>query len=310
MELYQLRGFVAIAEAGNLTRAADLVHVSQPALSAQLKALEEELGVMLFDRASTGMSLTPTGRQLLAHAEKVIAEAQSLQHTARTLRGEVAGKAKVGTLSDPEFIRLGEFMGNMLSRYPLVEMELLQEVTGEALEKVRTGELDASFYYGAIPYPQIARVSLREIVYRVAAPAAWRDRIAQANWAGITAEPWIIPPEISTHHRLAHAMLDAHGVAPDKVVNADQEVVVSSLVLAGLGVALMREDVALAHQEAGRVCIWSDARAATTMWFISHGDRARDPVIRAMLDVVQGIWAPPTAPRRAEGRKPKASGGA
>jgi DNA-binding transcriptional LysR family regulator len=69
MELYQLRSFVAIAELGQLTRAAEKLHVSQPAVSAQLKALEDKLGLVLFERTASGMVLTAPGARLLAEAE-------------------------------------------------------------------------------------------------------------------------------------------------------------------------------------------------------------------------------------------------
>ena len=70
MEIYQLKTFVAVAAEGNLTRAADRVFTSPPAVSAQLKALEDELGVRLFDRNSRGMSLTSAGEQLLHEAQR------------------------------------------------------------------------------------------------------------------------------------------------------------------------------------------------------------------------------------------------
>ena len=76
MELYQLRSFAAVAELGHLTRAAEKLHISQPALSAQIKALEDELGVALFERVSSGMVLTSAGRKLLPEAQKVVAAAQ------------------------------------------------------------------------------------------------------------------------------------------------------------------------------------------------------------------------------------------
>src|SRR5258706_14330728 len=70
MELYQLRSFAAVAELGHLTRAAEKLHISQPALSAQIKALEDELGVALFERTPSGMTLTAAGQRLLTEASK------------------------------------------------------------------------------------------------------------------------------------------------------------------------------------------------------------------------------------------------
>src|SRR5215510_1968752 len=85
MELYQLRSFAAVAELGHLTRAADKLHISQPALSAQIKALEDELGVALFDRTSSGMTLTAGGQRLLTEAGKVLAAAGALSSQARAI---------------------------------------------------------------------------------------------------------------------------------------------------------------------------------------------------------------------------------
>ena len=75
MELYQLRSFAAVAEAGHLTRASEKLHISQPALSAQIKALEDELGVALFERTPSGMTLTTAGQRLLPEATKVVTAA-------------------------------------------------------------------------------------------------------------------------------------------------------------------------------------------------------------------------------------------
>ena len=124
MELYQLRSFAAIAELGQLTRAAEKLHVSQPAVSAQLKALEDKLGLALFERTATGMVLTVPGARLLLEAEKVLAAARDLQNVALSFKGELTGKASIGTLSDPKLTRIGEFMSDALARHPLLELEL------------------------------------------------------------------------------------------------------------------------------------------------------------------------------------------
>jgi DNA-binding transcriptional LysR family regulator len=310
MELYQLRSFVAVAEVRHLTRAAEKLHISQPALSAQIKALEDELGVTLFERTSTGMVLSAAGERLLPAVEQVLSAAQALWNQARSLTGEITGHPAVGTLSDPAFIRLGEFLNATRARYPLLRLELHHEISGAAFEKVRDGELDAAFYYGALSHPAVAGLPLRPMTYRVAGPAAWREKVEQADWEEIAALPWILTPSISSHNRLVAELFGERGVAPTKVVEADQESVISSLVVSGVGLSLMREDVALAKRAAGEVCLWEKGRAATTLWFIYPQERADDPVIRALLDAIRATWGlraePAAPPARARSSKPAA----
>lgn len=294
MEFYQLRSFVAVAEMGHLTRAAERVHVSQPALSAQIKALEEELDVRLFERTPGGMMLTRAGERLLEQAEKVLAAAEELKHVAKSLQGEIAGRLRIGTVLSPELIRLGEFFGRAMERFPLLELEFHHEISGEALEAVRDGSLDASFYFGEIPHQSMTGMALREMTYRVAAPAAWADRIRDADWDTIAALPWILTPPISSHNRLVQAMFRAHGVVPpSKLVEADQESVVASLVVSGAGISLMREKLALEREQEGEVCVWDKVRLNTTLWFVYLAERAHDPLIRALLEVLQKTWASP-----------------
>ncbi len=181
MELYQLRSFAAVAEAGHLTRAAEQLHVSQPAVSAQIKALEDELGVALFDRVSSGMVLTSAGRRLLPEARKVMSAAQTLRIRARGLAHAVAGRVRVGSVSDPEFTRVGDFLANALDAHPLLEIEVHHEVSGTAFAKVREGTLDASFYYCSLVHADIVGIPLVEFAYRIVAPAAWRDAIVTAG---------------------------------------------------------------------------------------------------------------------------------
>jgi DNA-binding transcriptional LysR family regulator len=299
MELYQLRSFAVVAELGHLTRASERLHLSQPALSAQIKALEDELGVSLFDRSSSGMTLTAAGRRLLPEAEHVISSAQALKSAARAVRGEVGGRVRVGTLADPEFIRVAEFLSRAVARFPGLEVELQHEVSGAAFDKVREGGLDASFYYGDLSHPAVGSRILREIAYRIAAPAAWRAQVDDAGWAEIAALPWVMAPAISTHHALATDWFRSRGLAPAKRIEADNDVVISALVVGGLGVALMREDLALAAEAAGQVCLWQDARLATQLQFVFRAERERDPVLQGLLQVLAELWPSPSPPVRA-----------
>jgi DNA-binding transcriptional LysR family regulator len=303
MELYQLRSFVEVAELGHLTRAADKLHVSQPALSAQIKALEEELELELFERTPSGMTLTAAGKRLVGEAQKLLSAAQSLRNEARTIKGEVVGVARVGTLSDPKLIRVGELMSAAVERYPRIEIQLHHEVTGAAFEKVREGDLDASFYYGKLSHPSVADVALRDLTYRIVAPAGWRGRLEHATWKDVATEPWVMTPAISTHNELATTLFRQHDVAPTKVLEADDERVVCSLVVSGLGMALMREDLALDKARAGEVCLWKEVRLTTALKFVYLRDREEDPVIRALVDLLKDMWN-----LRAAGKSARPSG--
>ncbi|HEX8739220.1 MAG TPA: LysR family transcriptional regulator [Casimicrobiaceae bacterium] len=307
MELYQLRSFATVAELGHLTRAAERLHLSQPAVSAQIKALEDELAVVLFERHASGMTLTPAGRRLLPEAEAILAAAQALRGRASELRGEVAGRVRLGTVADPEFLRLADVLRAAVERFPLLEIDVHQEISGAAFAKVRDAELDAAFYYGDLSHAAVASTPLVEFAYRIVAPAAWSERLAGADWSAIAAEPWIMTPAISTHRALAARLFAEHGAEPVRHVEADHEAVIASLVTAGVGVALMREDIANALAASGDVFVWGEQRLTTCLQFIHRRDRERDPPIHALRDVVREVWRPaaatPRRPRRARTSK-------
>jgi DNA-binding transcriptional LysR family regulator len=287
VELYQLRGFAAVAELGHLTRAAERLHVSQPALSAQIKALEDELDLVLFERGAGGMTLTAAGREVLSEAQRVIAATQSLRVRALGLHGQLSGRVSMGAVADPALTRVADVLRCAVDRYPLLEIDIHQEISGAAFGKVRDGELDASFYFGNAAHPAVASMPLRELAFRVVVPAAWAKRLSRASWEVLAAQPWIMTPPVSTHYALASDLFAAHGIAPSRRVEADHEAVVNSLVAAGLGVALMREDLA---EHAPGIAMFGDTRIVTTLAFLYRREREDDPPIRALRDVVGAVW--------------------
>jgi DNA-binding transcriptional LysR family regulator len=289
VELYQLRSFAAVAELGHLTRAAERLHVSQPALSAQIKALEDELSLVLFERGAAGMSLTAAGRQMLPEALRVLAAAQHLRSQALGLHGELCGRIRMGTVADPQLTRVADVLRHAIDRFPLLEIDVHQEISGAAFGKVRDGELDASFYFGNAAHPAVAAMALRDLAFCIAMPAAWAERLAGASWEMLAAEPWIMTPPVSTHYALASDLFAAHGIAPSRRVEADHEAVISSLVAAGLGVALMRQD--LADHARGLIAIFGDTRIITSLAFVYRREREEEPQIRALRDVVGAVWS-------------------
>lgn len=290
MEIYQLRTFVTVAELGHLTRAADKLHISQPAVSGQIRALEDELEVSLFERGPGGMSLTVAGRRLLPYAEEVIRAALQMRAVAESIRGKLQGSIRVGTVSDPGYLRIGAFLAKVVEAYPLIEVQLHQESSGEIIEQLRAGELDAGFYFGEAPVAPVAGMKLRDMTYRVIAPREWADRVAKADWAALAAMPWVLTPPNSSHHRMITEAFSTRGLSPRRAVEADQEHVIANLVTSGVGVSLAREDSAAAGVSAGRWVIWEPARIQSTLWFVYPARDAAHPLIKALLDVLRGVW--------------------
>lgn len=293
MELYQIRAFVTVAELGHLTRAAERLHVSQPALSGQIKALESRLELKLFERAPNGMVLTPAGRQVLPRALEVIAAVDEFRQAASRVSGQVAGTLRVGTVSDPESIRLGRVLAATLRLHPRLELVVSHQMSGEALEGVRDGRLDASFYFGERPGAEIDALELRKIPYRIAVPASWAHHTDSADWSTLASVPWVRTPQISTYHALVTELFAQHGLPlPSRFVEADDETVIANLVASGVGASLMREEVAQELEREGNVRIWGSARVVSTLWFIALASRRDDPLIEAAFGLVRDSWLP------------------
>jgi DNA-binding transcriptional LysR family regulator len=296
MELSQLRAFVAIAKFGQLTRAADRLHLSQPALSGQLKALEEALGVSLFERTSSGMTLTAGGRALLGEAERILGSIEQLKHAAQHLQGRPAGRLKLGTVLDPATLRLGDFLSRAIETHPLIDIELHQVFSGAALEGVRDGVLDGSFFFGRIDDEAVRGEPLRALTYRVALPAEWRLPERRTDWHAIAARPWILAPATSSHRQLAMELFQQRGVTPVQVIEADNESVILNLVASGVGASIAREELALASAQEGRITVWPGAELTTRLWFIFAAQRAADPLLEALRAVLREVWQEEPAP--------------
>lgn len=165
MEIYQLRTFVAVAQQGHLTQAAEILHLSQPAVTAQIKALEEELGVSLFERTAGGVLLTKGGQLLLPEAERIIAGARGMLNRARGLQGNLTGKVRLGTVGDPLVTRVADLLVAIHHRYPLLDVHTFHSISGVVLNDVRKKELDAGYFIGRNPYVNVCCVPLRERLF-------------------------------------------------------------------------------------------------------------------------------------------------
>ena len=141
MELRHLRYFLGVAEAQSFSRAAALLHITQPALSRQIRDLERELGIQLFDRVGRQVRLTPLGENLLSPSRTALADVEAIQDRARSLGGGRAGLLRVG--ATPQVLQsvLAGFLTRYRRSHPGVEVQLVEAGGVRLVSLVENGEL-------------------------------------------------------------------------------------------------------------------------------------------------------------------------
>jgi len=142
MELYQLVSFVAVAEEGNMTRAAARLNLSQPAISVQLKSLEEELQLSLFQRTPKGMKLTKKGQQLKIKADIVLSGGKDFNTEAEELRGGAYDEIVLGVNTDPLLLRLEKLYTRLKDQYPHILLTVQESMSWDVVEKLNTEKID------------------------------------------------------------------------------------------------------------------------------------------------------------------------
>ena len=308
MELYQLRTFVVVAEEGHLSRAAERLFVSQPAVSAHIKALEEELEVKLFLRTPKGMDLTRQGQALKVKAEQALRAANEVLFEAKSLKTELAGTLRVGLNTDSEFLRIGSMVSFLADRHPLVSLALEDSMSGKVIADVCRGTLDAGFIFAhdwagleaEIGTDVLSGLPLCSFRVQVAAPAAWAERVAGAGLAQLAAMPWIWTPDYCPFHHMLHELFTKKKLTPAKVIEANGEHLLRALVADGRGLTLLREDEIRRGLAARELVVWPGQDFGLEAFFITPAARAADPLLLALGEAVKQAWGLLDAPKDAE----------
>jgi DNA-binding transcriptional LysR family regulator len=290
VELYQLKTFVQIADEGSLTRAAECLFTSQPAISAQLKALEEELGVTLFTRTPRGMQLTDKGRLLYEQARETLHAAARLKSEAQALRQELVGDVRIGVHTDFDFVRVGELHRRLAQQHPRIKPHFVQSMSALILPDIRRGQLDAGFFFGPCKHADLRPTSLASLPMRIVGPAAWGPRISEATLDQLATLPWVYTSETCPFYTLSQGLFNGSDVDLRTVAYVDSEDAVRELIRTGAGLSLLRDDDARRMAERGDAVIWPGAGPTIELGFAVHHQRSAEPVIRAVREIVVSMW--------------------
>lgn len=292
MELYQLRTLVAVAEEGNFTRAGKRVHATQPAVSAHIKALEEELGVRLFDRTPRGVELTAAGSELIDDAIAVLAAAERLQAKAVTLHGEIAGKIALGLCADPAYLNMSELLEYMSERFPKLNLNLLQSPSGVILSELRAKNLDAGFVFARNPYNDLIAIKVAEPEYFITGSADMQKALHDASPEELSEFTWVMPTTHCPFRELQLQIFKDHSITPAQTIGANSEEVIRPLVVQGKALSLMRDDEVSKLLDEGQASVCpSLGRHPVELNFVYRKSQAESPAIAALISVVKELWS-------------------
>jgi len=287
MDLHQLKTFVVVAREGSITRASDLLHLSQPAVSAHIKAIEDALEVTLFERTSRGMSLTTEGKRLLTKAEQTLGAHQELIDEATRIRGRLAGKLRLGAGSNSNNEAVGRLLTSLSERSPDVEVTLKHGTSQDILAGLRNDTLDAGFYNEAGDLePDLAVVEVSRFTTYLAAPPGLVTVADPLDWRALAEQPWVFPTSSACCGRTAESMFKAHQVRPKRIISVDRESVTRTLIAGGLGIGLLHAGTAHEARARGEVELLFESPTVTRVLFAYLASRAQDPLLEAAASIM------------------------
>ena len=253
MNPVHLAAFRAVATAGGFVKAAGVLHLSQPAVSSHVAALEEDLGVRLLDRLPTGAVPTAEGRLLLGYAERLAGLEAAARSELEALAGLHAGRLAVGASSTIGVYLLPGLLGRFREQAPGVQLEAVIGNSAAVRARLLDGTLDLGLTEGEPPSDPGLRVeSFREDHLVVIAPAghplAGKKRPRAKDLHGV---PMVRREPGSGTRAVADAALAAAGVEPGEALVLAHTEAIKRAVAAGLGLAIVSE-LAVADEQAPR----------------------------------------------------------
>lgn len=286
MDIHQIKTFLAVAREGSITRASERLYLSQPAVSAHIKAMEETLGLTLFERTPRGMQLTLEGQRLLVKAERTLLAQRELIDEASRLKGSLAGELRLGASHvDAEVV--ARLLTVLSERLPEVEVSLKYGTSLDILRDIRSGRLDAGFYNEAgEPETDLATLEVSRFTTYLAARPGLVPASHPLDWQRLAELPWILPTSATCCGQAAEDLFSKHRFRPKRIISIDRESVTRTLIAGGVGVGLLHADSAAEAQERGEVELLCEAQASLRVLFAHLAQRAGEPLLSTVRSLL------------------------
>ena len=287
MELRQLSYFVAVAEEANFTRAAERLHVAQPAVSAQVRMLERELGQPLFDRSRRVIRLTAAGDAVLPHARAALTAAANARTAVEELAELVRGSVAVGTVTAHDFDMAG-LLAQFHRNHPLVDITLSTDDSDALVDGVRAGRLDAAIVSVGPELPDGLDAEVltdQRIVAAVPPTHPWARR-RSVRTTDLGQYPVIALPTGTGIRRQFDQVCRANGAVVRVAFEANSPSALADLAERGLGVAVLPESAAAARPGLHPLPLMPEIRGRLVFAWRAEGPTS--PAARVLVRMARG----------------------
>ena len=302
MDFRQLKAFLTVAETGNVTRAAELLNIVQPAVSRQIRLLEEDLGTLLFERGRHGMALTEAGKALVEYGQRAMLELERARALLKSSETEISGLVMVGLLPSTSDVLASALVTAVSQQHPAIRMRIAMGYAGTLLRWLEAGEVDAVLLYQAERSSEIQTTPLIEEPLWVIGPqGSGFERDKPVPLASLVGRKFILPSAPHGIRTLVEQACRATGVSLDLSAETNALSIQRSLVLGGHGLTILppiavAEDLAQGRLSGAPI---SDPDITRTIVLALPSNRPTGRHIRSVVNILvqemqraarSGLW--------------------
>jgi DNA-binding transcriptional LysR family regulator len=289
INVHLLKIFHAVARSGSFSRAASELAISQPSVSIQVRELERQLGVELFEPAGKSVRLTEAGRVCFDYAGRILTLMDEAQRAMDDVKGLRRGRLLLGATQTPGTYMLPALLGQLKTSYPRLEIALRIDAPRKIQEMVLRHELDLGVIGSRITLPDLegTPMAVDELVL-IAAPSHRFALLPSIALADLQGEPFIMRERGSGARELLDDALHRAGVYISPALELEGVDAVKQAVAADLGVSMVSRVAIELEVVSGRLCVVPvrGFKVERTIWLVRHRDRQLSRVAQAFIDLV------------------------
>ena len=269
MEIRQLRAFVAIAEAKTFTAGAKRVHVTQAAISMQIRQLEEEVGLPLFTRTPRRVLLTEGGERLLERARKILREHDAALEEIAEIAGAEFGRLRIGSSSSSFAAeQLPEILQQLKEKFPQADVSVVSGTSAALVQRIINGEIDIAFVSLPVENSNIqTQLLFSDEIVAIAHPSHPLAKQRVISAAALASEPLILGEQGGNTRRQLDEFFAQVGVKPNVVMELSRQAAINRMVEKNMGVGIAGVKSVAREVAEGRLVSWW-IEGATMNWEI------------------------------------------